>query len=146
MPSPSSPPAPLPTRAQLARLEADLAAAQLRRERLAFELDIGDHPDPAALEVKLLRAVAAVAELEAQRDALAAPAAALPPAPAANDTTPGALAAATFLTTAEAAALLGVSVKTLEALRAREQGPPFKKVGRRVRYERALLIEWSRQR
>lgn len=59
---------------------------------------------------------------------------------------PGAPALAAVLTTAEAAALLGVSVKTLEALRARGAGPTFKRVGRRVRYEHALLIEWARQK
>jgi excisionase family DNA binding protein len=41
-----------------------------------------------------------------------------------------------YLTTVEAAALLGVTVKGLEALRARGEGPPFIRVGRAVRYRR----------
>jgi hypothetical protein len=39
-----------------------------------------------------------------------------------------------YLTTKEAAALLGVSPKGLEAMRARGDGPPFTRIGRRVRY------------
>jgi hypothetical protein len=39
-----------------------------------------------------------------------------------------------YLTTKQAAALLGVSAKGLEAMRARGEGPAFIRVGRRVRY------------
>src|SRR5262245_55179156 len=46
---------------------------------------------------------------------------------------------AEYVGTREAAALLGVSVATLEALRARGKGPPFIRVGRRVRYSIAEL-------
>ncbi len=45
-----------------------------------------------------------------------------------------------YLTTAEAAVLLGVSVRTLAALRAEGRGPAFVRVGRAVRYPRDLLL------
>lgn len=45
-------------------------------------------------------------------------------------------AAPEYLTTREAAALLGVSVRTLEGLRATGEGPRFVRVGRAVRYVR----------
>lgn len=41
-----------------------------------------------------------------------------------------------YLTTREAAALLGVSTRTLEALRAEGRGPRYVRVGRAVRYPR----------
>jgi excisionase family DNA binding protein len=41
-----------------------------------------------------------------------------------------------YLTTREAAALVGVSVRTLEALRAEGRGPRFVRIGRAVRYPR----------
>ena len=44
-----------------------------------------------------------------------------------------------YLTTAQAAALLGVSRKGLEQMRARGGGPPFLRVGKAVRYPRATL-------
>jgi excisionase family DNA binding protein len=57
----------------------------------------------------------------------------LAPAPA-----PASPAAATpeYLTTQEAAALLGVSVRTLAALRAAGRGPQFVRIGHAVRYPR----------
>lgn len=66
--------------------------------------------------------------------------------PAANDTAPepapvppGAAPAVAvslpeYLTTAQAAALLGVSTKGLEAMRARGAGPRFVRIGKGVRY------------
>lgn len=39
-----------------------------------------------------------------------------------------------FLTTKEAAAVLGLTAKGLEAMRARGEGPPFVRIGRAVRY------------
>lgn len=45
-------------------------------------------------------------------------------------------AAPEYLTTREAAALVGVSVRTLEALRAEGRGPRFVRIGRAVRYPR----------
>lgn len=44
-----------------------------------------------------------------------------------------------YLTTRDAAALLGVSVKHLEAMRANGNGPPYIRVGKAVRYPRASL-------
>lgn len=44
-----------------------------------------------------------------------------------------------YLTTREAAAMLGVSVKHLEALRRRQKGPPFVRIGKAVRYPRSTL-------
>lgn len=54
--------------------------------------------------------------------------------------TPAAAEAPEYLTTAEAAEALGVSVRTLGALRAAGQGPRFVRVGRAVRYPRATLL------
>ena len=129
------------TPAERARLEANVAAAELRRERLALELDMGTHPDPEALEAKLLAAVADVAELEERRAALeGAPA----PAPAGTPATPPPPAPASasadeWLTTKEAAAELRLTVKGLERMRAEGRGPPFTRIGRAVRYRRSDL-------
>lgn len=49
------------------------------------------------------------------------------------------------LVTAQAAAkYLGVKVETLTQWRWRKSGPPFRKVGRAVRYSLAELEEWSK--
>ncbi|MBM3188216.1 MAG: helix-turn-helix domain-containing protein [Deltaproteobacteria bacterium] len=50
-----------------------------------------------------------------------------------------------FLDTANAGELLRISPRTLEGLRVRGGGPPFRKHGGRVRYCLADLIEWSEQ-
>lgn len=42
----------------------------------------------------------------------------------------------------DAARLLSVSMRTLQAWRSRRCGPPFVRLGRAVRYPRAQLIEW----
>jgi excisionase family DNA binding protein len=47
--------------------------------------------------------------------------------------------AETFLSTREAARVLGINRKTLEALRARGEGPPHLRIGRSVRYRREDL-------
>jgi excisionase family DNA binding protein len=44
-----------------------------------------------------------------------------------------------YLTTAEAAAVIGVSERHLKALRAEGRGPAFLRVGRSVRYPRSGL-------
>lgn len=49
-----------------------------------------------------------------------------------------------YLTTAQAATLLGVSVKHLETLRVRGGGPPFERLGRAIRYPRAALLQTRR--
>ena len=48
------------------------------------------------------------------------------------------------LDTPAVAALLGLSPKTLENLRVTrpDEGPPFLRVGRAVRYSRAALNQW----
>lgn len=54
---------------------------------------------------------------------------------------PVAAAAPEYLTTREAAVLLGVSTRTLEALRRAGQGPRFVRCGRAVRYPRDTLYQ-----
>lgn len=49
---------------------------------------------------------------------------------------------AVFITEKDAARLLSVSNRTLQAWRGREVGPPFIKLGRAIRYERDALIRW----
>ncbi len=52
-----------------------------------------------------------------------------------------------LLVTSEAAFLMGLSHRTLEALRLRGGGPPFVKVtSRAVRYRRRDVLEWIEQR
>lgn len=46
-----------------------------------------------------------------------------------------------YVDTKEAARLLGLTVKGLEAMRARGYGPPFVRVGRRIRYPTHRLHE-----
>ena len=48
-----------------------------------------------------------------------------------------------FLNTAQTAHYLGISARTLEALRERGEGPPFRKHGRLVRYHIAEVEAWS---
>ena len=50
---------------------------------------------------------------------------------------------AIFLNVAEAAALLRVSAVTLGRWRITGCGPPYRKFGRRVAYERSDLIAWA---
>jgi len=47
-----------------------------------------------------------------------------------------------YLTTREAAELLGLTVKSLEARRARGNGPPFVRIGRLIRYLRSAVLAW----
>lgn len=47
-----------------------------------------------------------------------------------------------LITTAEAATILTLSPRTLENWRARQEGPPYKKLGAVVRYDTAALEEW----
>jgi excisionase family DNA binding protein len=50
------------------------------------------------------------------------------------------------LTTEQAAEYLGVSESWLAGSRVRGDGPPFYKLGRAVRYIRATLDDWTRER
>lgn len=47
-----------------------------------------------------------------------------------------------LVTTAEAATILTISPRTLENWRARQEGPPYKKLGTNVRYDTADLEKW----
>src|SRR4051794_24853413 len=51
--------------------------------------------------------------------------------------------AAEYLTTREAAAVLGVSTKCLESWRSRGEGPQFTQLGRAVRYHSGQLRAWA---
>jgi len=88
--------------------------------------------DAADVLADLAALAARQAELTAELSAAlrAAPAPAPLPAPA---------GAPEYLTTREAAALLSVSAKHLEALRAERRGPRFVRIGRTVRYPREAL-------
>jgi predicted DNA-binding transcriptional regulator AlpA len=48
-----------------------------------------------------------------------------------------------FLSAPETAELLRISPVTLSKWRIEGRGPPYRKLGRRVVYERADLIEWT---
>ncbi|MEO8178259.1 MAG: helix-turn-helix domain-containing protein [Deltaproteobacteria bacterium] len=101
--------------------------------------------EPADLDVKIADVAAAILELEergAELSGAAPPNAA--PAPAAAPPAPAALPE--YLDTKQAAAMLGVSVKTLEACRARGKPPPFTKIGRRVRYPLEGIRDLTRKK
>lgn len=49
-----------------------------------------------------------------------------------------------FYTTAELAAHLGISERTLRAWRAEGYGPVFRKIGGRYRYEAEAVEAWKR--
>jgi hypothetical protein len=87
---------------------------------------------PSELASIVARAVAEALATAPANDAPPAPA----PSTPAIDTTGS---AAEYLTTRQAADLLGLSVKGLEAMRAAGRGPKFVRIGHRVRYRRADL-------
>jgi predicted DNA-binding transcriptional regulator AlpA len=47
-----------------------------------------------------------------------------------------------LLTEREVAALLKLSVRTLQSWRTRKVGPPVVRVGRSIRYRRGSLMDW----
>jgi Helix-turn-helix domain len=51
-----------------------------------------------------------------------------------------------LLYSAEAAYLMALSVRTLEGLRLRGDGPPFFRINRAIRYRRADVIAWTNKR
>jgi hypothetical protein len=51
-----------------------------------------------------------------------------------------------FLTIAETAELMRVKPRTLDNLRWRREGPPYRRHGGRILYHRDEVLEWSRQR
>jgi hypothetical protein len=127
-------------RVLLAQIDVDLAEARQRRDELDHAwghamYTAGCRRNPAKINVELAGVQAQIVELEERRSGLASA-----PTPVA----PAALVAAApelpeYLDAKEAAALLGVSVKRLQGMRARGKGPPFVRVGRRVRYRRSDL-------
>lgn len=95
----------------------------------------------AEVAAKIADAEARIAELEADREELeAAPppvqpsAVSVPVGTPAND-----VPVPEYVGTRAAAALLGISARTLEGLRARGEGPPCVRIGRRVVYPIAAL-------
>ena len=51
-----------------------------------------------------------------------------------------------YLSTPQAAAILGLSPRTLERYRVTGEGPVFAKLGRLVRYSRADIEKWAARR
>lgn len=133
------------TRAQLAQLAADLAAARVRRSTLedlrGQAWYAGGERGLAEVDAQIARVDAELAELE-ERRGLAPPEVPAPASPA-HEAPP---TAPEYLTSREAAALLRLSVDTLERLRRGAGGPPFKRVGRRVLYPRAELLAFGNRK
>lgn len=50
-----------------------------------------------------------------------------------------------YLHEKDAARLLGMSARTLQAWRSKCLGPPFVKLGRAIRYQRQVLVDWAKQ-
>ncbi len=55
---------------------------------------------------------------------------------------PNATIAEALLTEAQTAEILNVSMRTLQAWRLKDQGPPFVRFGRSIRYRRDQLLDW----
>ena len=51
-----------------------------------------------------------------------------------------------YLSTLQAARMLGLSTKTLARYRVRGNGPVFHRFGRRIRYSHADLVAWAATR
>jgi excisionase family DNA binding protein len=49
-----------------------------------------------------------------------------------------------LLSTDEAAELLSVSARALRDWRDRERGPPYRRIGRLIRYHEGELLAWAR--
>lgn len=47
-----------------------------------------------------------------------------------------------YLTAAQVSRLTGFSIKSLDALRHKRKGPPYLRIGNRVRYRRADVLAW----
>jgi hypothetical protein len=122
-----------------ARLRADLAAAELDLERLELAEQVGGHPDPPALAVRILAAQARVAELTGEVEPTLSEPSQPEPLPSPARPPAAATALPEYLDTKRAASLLGISARTLEGLRARGQGPAHIRIGKRVLYPIATL-------
>ena len=55
---------------------------------------------------------------------------------------PSSAEADVLLTESQAAELLQISIRTLQAWRLRRSGPPYVQLGRAVRYRRSDLMGW----
>lgn len=131
MPASEHPSAPPGAPTTPARRAAALARARVRLAKAERDLACASPDDQLEAEALHAEAVAALEDAGGTPPD-AAPATAVPaPLPAPGD----------YLTTREAAALLGLSVRGLEAMRKRGQGPPYKRIGRAVRYLRADLTK-----
>ncbi len=140
MPASERPVSPLHHRALLKRVDAELAQARLRCSRLETDRACAGPNHEAELEARIADVEATIAELEARHEELTGAGASAAPATPANDTVPPLPPpVAEYLSTKEAAALLGVSVKHLETLRVRGGSPPYVRLGRAIRYPRATL-------
>ncbi|GAA1214757.1 helix-turn-helix domain-containing protein [Rhodoglobus aureus] len=47
-----------------------------------------------------------------------------------------------ILTPAQVAGMLQVPVRTLEEWRHKKSGPPYRKVGRHIRYQHSKVMDW----
>lgn len=101
----------------------------LVRAELAARLEEAAAAPAPAPGVEIAEVHARIAKLEAEL-------AAAPGAAPVNDVPPN---APEYASTREAAALLGISPRTLEGLRLRGEGPPHIRIGRRVLYPLASL-------
>lgn len=119
---------------------SDRGSVVRRDHRAASRLGAAAMPDSIdpLVQIRLSDLLTLQAAVGVQRQS--APATSLP-----GSTTRTPLVAssiAEYLSTREAAAVLGVSTKCLEAWRSRGEGPPFSHVGRAVRYPNAALHAW----
>lgn len=140
------PPSPARLKAQLARIDADLAAAHQHQFDVDYAWQIAAEEDRGVLDVKLAAINATILELEATREELLGEAGApAPPAPAEPTAAPAVAALEPeAVGTKQAARLLGISPRTLEGLRLRGKGPPSFELGSRVLYPLAELRAFMR--
>lgn len=53
---------------------------------------------------------------------------------------------ANLLTTEQAAEVLGVAPRTVANWRAQRTGPPYRRIGRAIRYDHATIVRWQQNR
>jgi hypothetical protein len=143
------PSAPTPSRKlQRAQLEAKLITARQRREDLHHSWAAATYSSsgtrrPEDVEIDLAQVDAEILELEERRAALEGAPTEAPP----NPSEPGRATPELepeYVGTRDAARLLGISPRTLEGLRARGEGPPHTRIGKRVLYPLAALRNQSK--
>lgn len=123
---------PLPIAVRTSASAADVAIQRACRPCCSGQLGLVDSVLPQLGETAslLARASEALTQLASKLASRPPPAPVQPAAPSAPPE---------YLDTKAAAALLGVSAKGLEAMRTRGAGPPYVRIGRRVRYRAADL-------